>query len=276
LKIQANEQKIFADWIYTASMILIIFFLVGYIVIGIAYAAMQDATLSNLVVACILLLGSVFVCTMVNTLKRMSAAISKKTAEIIKTLVNTIEAKDQYTQGHSVHVAGISELIYYHLPEKIKHKVSCSVMTDAAILHDIGKIGIADNILNKPDKLTTEERKIIEQHPQIGRNILEHTSYQSIVEVIYCHHERIDGNGYFNITSDRIPVEAKIIAIADTFSALCTDRVYRSKKSYDEAVKVLREAAGTQLDAELVEVFCSIPRKEIEEAGLIDCCNLLK
>jgi HD-GYP domain-containing protein (c-di-GMP phosphodiesterase class II) len=273
LKIQANEQKIFADWIYTASMVLILLFLLGYITVGIAYVAMPAATLSNLIVASILLLGSVFVCTMVITLKRMSAAISKKTAEIIKTLVNTIEAKDQYTQGHSVHVAGITELIYNHLPEKIKHKISRSVLTDAAILHDIGKIGIADNILNKPDKLTAEERKIIEQHPQIGKNILEHTSYQSIVEAIYCHHERIDGKGYFNIPSGKIPLEAKIIAIADTFSALCTDRVYRPKKTYDDAIRIIREAAGTQLDIELVDIFCSIPKKEFEDEGVISCCS---
>jgi HD-GYP domain-containing protein (c-di-GMP phosphodiesterase class II) len=93
------------------------------------------------------------------------------------------------------------------------------------------------------------------------------------VEVIYCHHERIDGKGYFNIPSGQIPLEAKIISIADTFSALCTDRVYRPKKTYDDAIRIIREAAGTQLDEEIAEVFCSIPKKAFEDEGVISCCR---
>jgi HD-GYP domain-containing protein (c-di-GMP phosphodiesterase class II) len=247
-----------------------LFFLLGYITVDVLFIIADTTTEMNLIIAFVFFFGAVFVYTMVITLRRMSAAISKKTDEIIKTLVNTVEAKDQYTRGHSDHVAHVSELIYKYLPDKVKQKINKSRLLDAAILHDIGKIGIPDKILNKPDKLTQEELHIIKQHVIHGKNILENTSYQLIGEIINCHHERVDGNGYFNKTADVIPLESKIIAVADTFSALCTDRVYRSRKSYNEAVQIIQEAAGTQLDPEIVNVFCNIPKKELDSFSLND------
>jgi HD-GYP domain-containing protein (c-di-GMP phosphodiesterase class II) len=269
-KVQANEQKMFADWIYTASMLLMLFFFVCYIAVDIMFViassdAFSTTNLTNLIVALVFVFGAVFVYTMITMLKRMSVTISKKTGEIISTLVNAIEAKDRYTRGHSVHVADVTERIYEHLPESAKKKISKATLMDAAILHDIGKIGIPDNILNKIEALTPEERHLIEQHAVLGKKILEQTSYQPIGEIVYCHHERIDGNGYFKIAADKIPVESKIIAVADTFSALCTDRIYRPKKTYEDALQIIQEAAGTQLDVEIVKTFCAIPKKELED-----------
>jgi HD-GYP domain-containing protein (c-di-GMP phosphodiesterase class II) len=269
LKSQANEQKIFTDWVYTASMFLMLFFLVGYIAVGVHFLVAGATPSVNLIIAFIFFFGAIFVCTMIITLRHMSAAIAKKIDEIVKTLVNAVEAKDQYTRGHSDHVASIVGLIYNHLPDRIRHKISRTRLTDAAILHDIGKIGIPDDILNKPGKLTPEERHQIEQHATMGKTILEPTSYQLIGEIVYCHHERVDGNGYFKIAADKIPLESKIIAVADTFSALCTDRVYRPKKTYEDAVRILQEAAGTQLDVEIVNAFCTIPKSEIESVGIV-------
>jgi len=266
-KVQANEQKLFADWIYTACMLLMSFFFVAYIVIDIIFNVAATATKTNLIIALVFVFGAIFVYTMIMMLKRMSTTISEKTSEIIKTLINAVEAKDQYTRGHSVHVANITEIIYNHLPGSIKNKVNRTKLMDAAILHDIGKIGIPDNILNKPGKLTPEERLLIEQHALLAKKILESTSYQPIGEIVYCHHERVDGNGYFKIAPDKIPLESKIIAVADTFSALCTDRIYRPKKSYEEAIPIIQDAAGTQLDAELVDIFCTIPKDEFEGIG---------
>jgi HD-GYP domain-containing protein (c-di-GMP phosphodiesterase class II) len=268
-KAQANEQKIFASWVYAACMSLMLFFLAGYIVMGIACAYVEEISKSNFISALIFFFGSIFVCIMVTTLRRMSAALSKKTEEIIKTLVKTIEAKDRYTRGHSIHVANITELIYDNLPERLKNKICKTRLMDAAILHDIGKIGISDAILNKPGSLTPEERDVIEQHAVMGKRILEPTSYQLIGEIICCHHERIDGTGYFKMAADQIPLESKIIAVADTFSALCTDRVYRTKKSYEEAIRIIQDAAGTQLDAEIVDVFCALPEHILEKAGIL-------
>jgi len=263
-KIQANEQKIFADWIYTVCMSLMLFFFICYVAVDIIFAIADTVTMTNLLVALVFVFGAIFVYTMISMLKRMSTTISKKTSEIIKTLVNAVEAKDQYTRGHSVHVANVVKLIYNNLPEPIKNKINKARLMDAAILHDIGKIGIPDNVLNKPDKLTPEERNMIEQHAMMGKKILEPTSYQLIGEIVYCHHERMDGKGYFNIPADKIPLESRIIAVADTFSALCTDRIYRPKKSYEEAAQIIQDVAGTQLDAEIVKVFCAIPKKEFE------------
>jgi len=266
-KVQANEQKLFADWIYTACMLLMSFFFISYIVVDIIFIIAETASKINLIIALVFVFGAIFVYTMIMMLKRMSTTISQKTSEIIKTLINAVEAKDQYTRGHSVHVANITEIIYNHLPVLIKNKVNRTKLMDAAILHDIGKIGIPDNILNKPGKLTPEERHLIEQHALLAKKILESTSYQPIGEIVYCHHERIDGNGYFKIAPDKIPLESKIIAVADTFSALCTDRIYRPKKSYEEALPIIQDAAGTQLDAELVDIFCTIPKDEFEGIG---------
>jgi len=270
-KIQANEQKIFADWIYTASMLLMLFFFVCYAAVDVMFliAGADTFTMTNLIVALVFVFGAVFVDTMITMLKRMSVTISKKTGEIIATLVNAIEAKDQYTRGHSVHVANVTKLIYDHMPESARKKISRTILMDAAILHDIGKIGIPDSVLNKIGMLTPEERSLIEQHAVMGKKILEQTSYQLIGEIVYCHHERIDGKGYFCIEPEKIPLESRIIAVADTFSALCTDRIYRPRKSYEDAVRIIQEVAGTQLDAEIVKVFCAIPKKELEEIDIV-------
>jgi HD-GYP domain-containing protein (c-di-GMP phosphodiesterase class II) len=269
-KVQANEQKMFADWIYTASMLLMLFFFICYIAVDVMFVitsadAFSTTNLTNLIVALVFVFGAVFVATMITMLKRMSITISKKTGEIIATLVNAIEAKDQYTRGHSVHVADVTKLIYDHLPELTRKKISRATLMDAAILHDIGKIGIPDSVLNKIAPLTPEERHLIEQHAMLGKKILEQTSYQSIGEIVCCHHERIDGTGYFNIPAEKIPMESRIIAVADTFSALCTDRIYRPRKTYEDAVQIIQDAAGTQLDNEIVKAFCAIPKKELED-----------
>jgi HD-GYP domain-containing protein (c-di-GMP phosphodiesterase class II) len=266
-KVQANEQKIFADWIYTASMLLMLFFFICYIAVDITFVieAADTFSMTNLIVALVFVFGAIFVDTMITMLKRMSVTISKKTGEIIATLVNAIEAKDQYTRGHSVHVADVTKLIYDHLPDGVRKKISKTILMDAAILHDIGKIGIPDSVLNKIDKLTPEERHLIEQHAMMGKKILEQTSYQSIGDIVFCHHERIDGTGYFNIPAEKIPLESRIIAVADTFSALCTDRIYRPRKTYEDAMQIIQEASGTQLDDEIVKTFCAIPKKELED-----------
>jgi HD-GYP domain-containing protein (c-di-GMP phosphodiesterase class II) len=268
LRTQASEHKIFADWIYMAAMLLMVFFLVGYIAIDIVFINMSEFTTQHFIVAIVFAFGAVFVNIMVETVKRISGALSKKTREIIMTLVNTVEAKDKYTRGHSEHVANIVELIYNYLPNEIKKKINFSILMDAAILHDIGKIGISESILNKSGILTPEERLIIEEHPGIGKHILENTSYQSVAEILCYHHERIDGTGYYKLSAEQIPLESKIITVADTFSALSTDRVYRAKKTYEEAIRILMDVAGTQLDGEIVRIFCSIPKNEVETASV--------
>jgi len=173
---------------------------------------------------------------------------------VVKSLVYTIEAKDVYTRGHSERVNYFSMQMaeQMELDEKTK-----DMLNWASILHDIGKIGIPEEILNKPGKLTDAEYDIIKSHPEKGRNILEPLKQLSgSVPGIFHHHERNDGKGYpLGLAGDEIPLEARIIAVADTFDAINSSRAYRPAKTPKDALDILEAVAGEQLDAELVEIF---------------------
>jgi len=246
---------------------MMVFFFIGYI--GVTVISATGLVISDfLLVSVIFFFGSIFVLCMVSGQKKMSGTIVRQTVETIHTMIGSIEAKDIYTKGHSEHVLRLVELIYQHLPDHIKNDINPVILRDAAMLHDIGKVGIPDVILNKPGKLTEDEWEIVRQHPRNGKILLEQTSFRDICDVVICHHERVDGKGYYGVPGDNIPIESRIIAIADTFSALNTDRVYRQRYSYHEAIAILKESAGTQLDAELVDVFCQISEQDIEKASI--------
>jgi HD-GYP domain-containing protein (c-di-GMP phosphodiesterase class II) len=127
----------------------------------------------------------------------------------------------------------------------------------ASILHDIGKIGIPEAILNKPGRLTEEEYNIIKGHPETGRDILKPIDQlQDALKGILHHHEHYDGRGYpAGLKGEAIPLLGRIIAVADTFDAITTDRAYRNGKTIEEALAVMKEVTGTQLDPKLFEVF---------------------
>jgi HD-GYP domain-containing protein (c-di-GMP phosphodiesterase class II) len=127
----------------------------------------------------------------------------------------------------------------------------------AAILHDVGKIGIEDTILKKISGLDENEYEIIKQHPKTGEEILGHiTMLKDVIPGMKYHHERVDGMGYPDgLSKDEIPLIAKIIAVADTFDAITTDRAYRKAVTDDEALRELSAHAGTQFDEEVVRAF---------------------
>jgi HD-GYP domain-containing protein (c-di-GMP phosphodiesterase class II) len=267
---QIYEKNTFHHWIYGASFAMMAFFLVGYICV---FTMQLTGSYNNnnndfMLISVIFFFGAIFVLCMVNVQQKMTGAIATKSLENIRSLIGSIEAKDKYTKGHSDHVYMLVELVYNHLPPELKSKINLTKLKDAAILHDIGKIGIPDSVLNKPDKLNEEEYNIIKQHPQNGKIILENTSFREICDWVLYHHERVDGKGYYGISGDDIPIEAKIIAIADTFSALYTDRSYRKKLPFDKSISIIKEAAGTQLDSVLVDIFCGIDREEIEKVSI--------
>ncbi len=266
-RLEAHEKKVFSQWTYALCMVLMLMFFMGYIALGILYVGRAALTMSDLLVSGIFFFGAVFVYVVVTVQGQMSRVIAGKTDEMVRTLVNAMEAKDQYTRGHSVHVLNLVKLFYKNLPDRLQRQINYAYLTDAALLHDIGKIGISDYVLNKPGALNEEEWKIIRQHPRMGKQILEQTSFSELGNAIMYHHERVDQQGYYRVPFDQVPIEAKMIAIADTFSALYTDRVYRPRKSYAEAITILKKAAGTQLDANLVDIFCNIPEKEILDAA---------
>ena len=132
-------------------------------------------------------------------------------------------------------------------------------------MHDVGKLGIPESILNKPGPLDTEEWKIMKDHPRMSCKILEPlVSLHEILPWIEYHHERIDGKGYYGIKNEDIPLAAKIIAVADTYSAITMRRSYKPPRTYEEAVDIMRVVSGTQLDASLVEIFLKIPKKQLQ------------
>jgi HD-GYP domain-containing protein (c-di-GMP phosphodiesterase class II) len=131
------------------------------------------------------------------------------------------------------------------------------------LLHDIGKIGISDEILNKQDALTEEEWKIIKQHPMLGATIAGHTSQLvPCVQGILHHHERYDGNGYPDgLKAENIPLESRILAIADTFAVMTSNRFYSRALPFETAIEEIRKRAGTQFDPQLVNIFLSVVRR---------------
>ncbi|HEX2295758.1 MAG TPA: HD domain-containing phosphohydrolase [Actinomycetota bacterium] len=129
----------------------------------------------------------------------------------------------------------------------------------AAVMHDVGKIGIPDSILLKPGKLTPEERRIMEQHSEIGYRILSGSRSQLLTlaaQIAWTHHERVDGNGYpRRLAGEDIPVEGRMAAIADVFDALTSNKVYKKASPLPQAIEIMREGRGAHFDAELLDLF---------------------
>jgi len=177
--------------------------------------------------------------------------------ETIKALSNSVDAKDQYTNGHSHRVAHYA----LRLAEEMKLAPwQIENIKIAATLHDIGKIGIRDSILNKPGKLTAEEYEAIKNHPRIGANILDEVRFlKGVSEIILHHHERFDGKGYPDgLEGNQISIEDAVLSVADTFDAITTDRPYRKALSYEEAIEIILTESGKQFVPKVVEAFGSI------------------
>lgn len=183
--------------------------------------------------------------------------INKAYFDTVAVLVNTIEARDHYTAGHTWRVTQFSLAIAAELgwtPEKLEE------LRMAAALHDIGKIGISDTILQKPESLTEEEYEEIKNHPRMGVDILENISFlDSVHHYILHHHERWDGQGYVaGLQGEDIPEGGRIIAVADTFDALTSDRPYRKSMSPKKAISIIKDVSGSQLDPKIVKAFLSV------------------
>lgn len=186
------------------------------------------------------------------------------TERMVHSLVYAIEAKDPYTRGHSERVHHFTMLIakQLHLEDEDFESLKW-----AAILHDVGKIGISEKILLKPGKLTDEEFGLIKKHPEKGGRILKPVAQLTdSLDGIVHHHERFDGKGYpLGLKGEEIPLAARIIAVADTFDAITSDRVYRNGKSDQEALQIIHSVAGSQLDPGIVTIFKHIYTKKTRE-----------
>jgi HD-GYP domain-containing protein (c-di-GMP phosphodiesterase class II) len=192
---------------------------------------------------------------------QLYSSLKQSYLDSIKTLVSAIEAKDPYTSGHSERVRKYALKIAKKLrlsPKQIEE------LDYAGYLHDIGKIGISDSLLTKPSPLTKEEYEVVKEHPRIGHNILMHARHLAgACEIIRFEHERYDGTGYPNgLKKNEIPIGAKIIAVADAYDAMTTDRPYRRALSKNEAIRRIKECSGTQFDPKVVKAFLEILDKK--------------
>lgn len=177
--------------------------------------------------------------------------------KMLETLAGTLEAKDKYTNGHSLRVAIYATILAESLGY---NEDELAMLRNEALLHDIGKIGVPDIILNKPDKLSDTEFGLIKSHTVIGADILKNmVAVPNAYEVAKFHHERFDGKGYPNSLKGKdIPYNARIVCIADAYDAMSSDRIYRKALAPDIVRKELINGRGTQFDPELLDAFVAL------------------
>jgi len=184
--------------------------------------------------------------------------------ETIEALAQAVDAKDPYTRGHSAQVRCYARALARALRLS---DAAIERLEDGATLHDIGKISVPDILLNKPGKLTAEEFAVIKSHATRGAELLTKASHlHDLVPIVRHHHERHDGTGYPDgLRGEEIPFEARIVALADAYDAIVSDRVYKQSLSPTEARDEIRRGAGTQFEPELTEIFLGLPLEELTE-----------
>ncbi|MCR4955241.1 MAG: HD domain-containing protein [Lachnospiraceae bacterium] len=243
-------------WAYTA-FILLVFFLFGYIIIALF-------SKPGFLMSMVLFWGSVFVAIILTLIFNLLGTAKERSIDIAQVLIGVIDARDPNLNGHSKQVQDVTMLLYNSLPFYMIRDINPISLQYAALIHDVGKLGIPEAILNKPEKLTAEEWQIMKTHPQVGVDLLKSlNTFDDISDWILYHHERVDGNGYYKIPEEEIPLASKIIAIADTYSAITMRRSYKDARTHEEAIQIIKEVAGTQLDEELVEYFLTIPKEDL-------------
>ncbi len=217
--------------------------------------------------AMLLLLAWAIYATVTHIIEKRTAKLQAKNREqkklireITEAFAKVIDMKDKYTRGHSVRVA--------HYTAMLAREMGCSdddieKYYNIALMHDVGKIGIPMEVLNKPGKLDDDEYETIKSHTSLGYETLKDISIMPELAIgAGMHHERPDGKGYPNaLKNEEIPLVARIIGVADTFDAMYSNRPYRNRMPFDKVVSIIKEVRGTQLDSEVVDAFLSLVDK---------------
>ncbi|MBT2659215.1 HD-GYP domain-containing protein [Bacillus sp. ISL-18] len=193
------------------------------------------------------------------SLMKNAQKVREDNIELTKALSNALDSRDTYTQHHSENVARYA----VEIAKKMNLSSDfCSAIRIGGLLHDIGKIGIPEYILNKPDKLTDDEYSILKCHPIIGYEMIKHISTfknNGVLDIILYHHERYDGTGYpTGLKGNKIPLGARIVAVVDAFDAMSSRRVYRNELDIEHILKEILNNKGTQFDPEIVDIFLSL------------------
>jgi putative nucleotidyltransferase with HDIG domain len=179
----------------------------------------------------------------------------------LTSLARAVDTKSAWTGGHSERVTEMALNIGREMG------LSLEVLQDlqrGGLLHDVGKIGIPNEILDKPGKLTDEEYAMIKQHPRMGLRILEPIKkFTSVIQLVLQHHERFDGKGYPDgVSGEQISLGARILAVADVYDALVSDRLYRAGMSLERALSIIREESGRQFDPVVVDAFLRVIERQ--------------
>jgi len=189
--------------------------------------------------------------------------------EIIRSLAEEVEAKEPSVYGHVSEVEKLGMMTARELGLDLAGR-NKDILSAALLLHDVGKIGIPDNILTKPGHLTPEEWAVMKTHVEKGAKILEPLSdFKKVREIILSHHERFDGTGYpRRLKGEAIPIEARIVCVVDSFHAIVSNRCYREGRSIETAFLELESCAGTQFDPVVVDAFIRVLKKEMAEGNV--------
>jgi putative two-component system response regulator len=196
-------------------------------------------------------------------LRESNRKVRHLSEQMMMTLANTVDAKDQYTRGHSVRVATYAKEMAVRMG---KSKEETDMVYYIGLLHDIGKIGISDAIINKPGKLTEEEYAVIKTHPAIGADILKDmTEIPNAAVGAHWHHERYDGNGYPDgLKGEEIPEYARIIGVADAYDAMTSKRSYRDVLPQEVVRAEIEKGKGTQFDPHIADIMLAMMDEDPE------------
>ncbi len=210
-----------------------------------------------------LIQGGIKYIEQINKIRTMNSTLEHYLVDFAKILLQTVGAKDHYTEEHSRRVTLLADIFSKYLK---LDKNQISDLQIAAAFHDIGKIGIPDNILLKTTRLTDDEYNVIKTHPVIAANIFSVSDiYKDIYPIMYYHHERYDGKGYpTGISGRQIPFLARILSICDSFDAIVSKRTYKEGASIEFALSEIQKGAGTQFDPDLAPNFISMVENNIE------------
>ncbi|UFS70434.1 response regulator [Geomonas sp. RF6] len=199
-------------------------------------------------------------------IRTVMGEINQAYEHTLAALIRALDAREKEVGSHSERVMAYATLL---ARQAGMDEAGCSILAKGALLHDIGKIGISDNILLKPSRLNEAEWEIMRQHPLVGFEILDGIKYfEGAAELVLSHHERFDGMGYpHGLCGIGIPMNARIFALSDTLDAMTSDRPYRKGLSFETVREEVVRCSGSQFDPKLVEVFMEIPKGAWEAAA---------
>ncbi|QSO54430.1 HD domain-containing protein [Alicyclobacillus curvatus] len=258
---------VLAAWYWSARAAMVISLAAGFLCGPLMYLNSWTDTLQPwsviIVRTVIFMLFGIGIGLLLERMKEKNDSLQRAGTELIKTLAHTIELRDAYTNGHCERVAKMAVTIGKELHLSTTQLL---YLEWAALIHDIGKIGVPEDILNKTDKLTDAEFAVIKRHPNLGAWALKASEVgQHMRDGVLHHHERWDGKGYpYGQSGENIPLQGRIIAVPDVWDAITSERSYRKEMAREDSIQMMKDGRGTQFDPEILDIFLRLLDKHPE------------